>query len=113
MKKLVVILFVLLAIQSFGVYGRARADRITHTCEWEVGPLCYYWEKNALGELIGDDASDELEEKLEAAKEAWEEDVVERLAEGARRKNSLERALDDVKEALEEAGDAVKEAFEK
>ena len=113
MKKLVAILFVLLAIQSYGVYGRAQADRITYTCEWEVGPLCYRWQQNALGKLLGDDGAEELEEKLDAAKKAWEEDFMEKLTEGARRKNGLERALEDVKDALENAGEAMKEAFGK
>jgi hypothetical protein len=113
MKKLVAILILLLAVETYGVFGRAQADKITYTCNWEVGPLCFSWEQNALGKLIGDDAADDLEEKLEKAQKAWEEDFVERLAEGTRKKNSVERALEDVKDAIEDASDAMKEAFGK
>ena len=113
MKKLVAILIVLFAVQTYGVYGRSQADKITYKCTAELGPLCFAWEQNALGKLIGDDdMAEELEEKLDKAKEAWEEDFVERLAEGTRRKNSLERALDDVKGAIEDAGDVMKKAFD-
>jgi hypothetical protein len=106
MKKLVVILLLLLAVETYGVYGRSQADRITYNCELEVGPLCYQWKKNVLGELIGENTGDELEKKLEEAKKAWEEDFVQKLAEGTKRKNSLDRALQDLKDAFREMKDA-------
>jgi hypothetical protein len=102
MKKLVLILALLLAAETYGVYGRHQADRIMYNCTAEVGPLCFAWEENALGKLIGTSNAEDLEEKLEAARDAWEEDFVEKLAEGAKRKDSLERALEDVKDAFED-----------
>ncbi len=112
MKKLVALLIVLLAVETYGVYGRHQADRIMYTCEMEVGPLCFSWKENALGKLLSGDQAAALEEKLDKARKAFEEDFVDKLAQGAKKKNGIEAALDQVRSKLREAGEAMKDAFE-
>lgn len=116
MKKLVAILIVLLAIESYGVYGRAQADRIMYTCEVEIGPLCYSWAPNAIGKLLGEDNAEEMEEQLESMKRAWDEEFVERLEDATREKSELERALEKARDGaakrLDRAAEKVKKVLE-
>lgn len=101
MKKLALVLFLLLALQSWGVYGAWQTQRILYRCTVEVGPLCYAWEETALVKAVGRDNAEKLEGKLKAAKQAFEEGFLDRLT---REKSGFE-------EALEKAGDAAKEGL--
>ena len=53
MRKLALALFLLLAAQSYGVYGAWQAQRVVYDCTAEVGPLCYAWEPSAIGKVLG------------------------------------------------------------
>lgn len=113
MKKLVVVLFVLLAVQSYGVYGRTQADRIMYTCEMEVGPLCFHWEQNAIGKLLGQDGAEKMEDQLDAMKKAWDEQFIERLEEATREKSELEKAFDRAREGATKKMDQAAEKLKK
>ncbi|MCK6546212.1 hypothetical protein L6R52_10210 [Myxococcota bacterium] len=111
MKKLALVLFLLLAVQSYGVYGAAVTKKVTKTCTLEVGPLCYAWEDNAIGKLLGDKNSKQLDEALQKAKKAWEKDFIEKTVK--QKSGSMEKLLDDVKGGLEDGVDTAKKAVEK
>lgn len=109
MKKLALVLFVLLAIQTWGVVGRAQADRIMYDCVIEAGPLCFYWEENAIAKLLPEGGAEKLEEKLEDARDAWEKNVVRKLSDD---RSDFEKALDKAGEATKDAIEKAKEALE-
>ena len=112
MKKVVAILFALLAVQSYGVYGRSQADRIVFSCELDVGPLCYSWKPNGLARLIGTDGAANLESRLEQLKEAWDEQFIERIQRHTEKKSELQKALDGMHQKatkkLDQAAEKVK-----
>lgn len=103
MKKVALVLFVLLAIETWGVVGRAHADRIVYDCVVEAGPLCFYWEQSAVAKVLPTGGAEALEEKLEDARKAWERNVMRKLKDD---RNGFEKALDSASEALEKAKDA-------
>jgi hypothetical protein len=109
-KKLALILLVLFAIETYGVYGAAMAKKVTHKCTLEVGPLCYAWEKNALGKILGDKPTAEIEDALEKAKKTWEDEVVDRASKAKDPGTSIEKAL---KNAAESVKDGLHDAKEK
>jgi len=82
MKKLAFVLALLLAVQTWGVIGAQQAKRVTHTCKLEVGPLCYYWEKNTLGKIFDKDHGEEIEDALMEGREAAKE-ALEKLKQGS------------------------------
>ncbi|MEQ8273060.1 MAG: hypothetical protein RMA76_10755 [Deltaproteobacteria bacterium] len=67
MKKVALVLFVLLAVLSWGVVGRSQADDVGTDCKAEAGPLCFYWERNAVGKTM-----DAAGDALDKAKKAFE-----------------------------------------
>jgi hypothetical protein len=113
MKKIVAILLVLLAVETWGVYGAVQARHITVTCTMEIGPLCFMWEENALGKLLGTERSKEIETALEKAKKAWEQDFIERAI-AAKTSDKLQDLLDGflnlAKKGIDGAMDAVDKA---
>ena len=100
MKTLAFVLFVLLSIQSYGVFGAYQADRILYTCTAEVGPLCFAWEESGWAKLVGPERAAELESRLAEARAAWEEGFVARFLKGDE-PSSVERALQRAKEVME------------
>ena len=104
MRKLALLLFVLLVVQSFGVYGAYQAQRVVYRCKIEVGPLCYLWEPSAIGKIVGSDPAAELEATLERSRDTWDEQVAKRL-------DRIDTK--DVGKALEKAGKALGEGLEK
>lgn len=115
MRKLALVLFVLLAIQSFGVYGAHQAKRVVFQCKLEVGPLCYYWEPSAIGKIVGADPAKEVEAALEKSREAWDEQVAKRLDKLDTKEigKALEGAGKKLGEGLEKLGDEAAGAIEK
>ena len=112
MKKLVLVLFLLLAAQTYGVSGAWQTKRILYRCTMEVGPLCYAWEETALVKAIGKDNAEKLEGKLKAAKDAFETDFLERFTKKKSGfEEALEKASDAAKEGLRTAQEAAKEAL--
>ena len=79
MKKLVLFLLVIIAVQSYGIYGASQASRIVYTCELEVGPLCYHWSETTLSKTLGVENAEKLEEKLAEAKKSFEKDFLEKF----------------------------------
>ncbi len=115
MRKLALVLFVLLAIQSFGVYGAYQAQRVVYRCELEVGPLCYYWQPSAIGKIIGPEPAEDLEAALEKSREAWDDTVaagLEKLDTKSLGK-ALESAGKKLGDSLEKLGEDAAEALEK
>lgn len=115
MKKVAIILLLLLAIESYGVWGAAEARHITVTCTLEVGPLCYAWEPSAIGKILGADGSHDLEAALAKARKSWEDEFVERAMEAKKSGASgFQHALDDatraMKRGLRDIGDKIKDA---
>src|SRR5262245_33167002 len=108
MKKFALLIFVLFAIETWGVIGAWQTQRVTRTCNMKVGPLCFAWEENALGKMLGEKKSDELDDALAKAKEVWEKDFVEKAA----KKKDVDKALDDVRDGIEEAKKKVQETVE-
>ena len=111
MKKLVLVLLLLLGAQTYGVYGAWQAERILYRCTLEVGPLCYAWQETTLVKALGKDNAEKLEGKLKAAKDAFEEDFIERLSE-KKRSGGLQGALEKVEEVAKEGLQTAKEAAE-
>lgn len=112
MKKLIFILFVLLAVETYGVYGASQVRRITYSCRVEIGPLCYAWQESAIGKLLGPERSKELEASLSRARRAFEEDFADKLLDAKKSgSESFDKALDDAasaaKKGLEKAKDAL------
>jgi hypothetical protein len=114
MKRVVLVLILLLAVESWGVYGAAKARHVYVTCTMEVGPLCFVWEDNALGKLIGKERQRDVDEALVKARKVWEHDFVERMIESKKSGSSIQKALDDAaekaKQGLQELGDKLKDA---
>ena len=108
MKLLVAILASLLIVETYGVYGAWKAERLAFTCNLRMGPLCYAWEESALGKVLGTEKAEALEGKLQEAKTAWEEEVIEKTLRAAD-EGELERALDHAGDAVKEALDAARE----
>lgn len=104
-KTFAFVLFVLLAVQSYGVFGAVQADRVLYTCTTEVGPLCYAWEETTWAKMLGPDRAAQLEDKLAEAKESWEKDFVERFL-SQDEESDMQRALRKAKEAAEDVIDA-------
>jgi hypothetical protein len=112
MKTIIGILFVLLAIETWGVYGATRAKHITITCALEIGPLCYMWEENALGKLLGPERSEEIEGALLKAKKGWEQDFIERAL-AAKKSDALQELLNNAKDIAKKGIDTAKDALDK
>lgn len=108
MRTIAFVLFLLLAIQSWGVYGAARTQGVRHRCTMKVGPLCYAWEETAVAKLLGQDRMDKVEDALAEAKEAWEEEVVEKIT----GKDGIEKVLGDVKDMAEKGAENAKKLID-
>jgi hypothetical protein len=117
MKTFVLVLLVLFAIETYGVYGAAQAKKVTHSCTLEVGPLCYAWEKNAIGKILGDKNADDLEDAFRKAKAQWQEQVADRASKAKDTGGGVEKALKDaaktIGETLEDAKDKLKDLSDK
>jgi hypothetical protein len=114
MKKIVVVVLVLLlAIESWGIYGASQVQHVYYTCTWEVGPLCFAWEENAIGKLLGHERSKDIDDALVKARKAWEHDFLERMLEAKKSKESVQKAIDEAAEAakkgLEQLQDKLKD----
>lgn len=107
MKKVALVLFLLLAVQSYGVYGAAVTRSVSHECTLEVGPLCYAWEPSALGKLVGVDKAKELESAVKKARKAVDEEIVEKLS--GKGNKGLDKVIDDAKKAAEEGLEKAKD----
>jgi len=103
MKKLIAVLFALLAIESYGIYGAMQAKRIVYSCTIEVGPLCFAWDESSIAKLLGPAAAEKLEGKLADAKQSLEQDLVQK---------ALSKDKGGLGEALEKAGDLATEGVE-
>jgi hypothetical protein len=113
MKKIILVLLLIVAVESWGIYGAARANHVYHTCTLEIGPLCYAWEDNALGKLLGKERSQDIEDQLIKARKIWEHDFVEKVLEAKKSGANVSKALDDAadaaKKGLDELGDKLKD----
>ena len=112
MKKVALVLAILLAVQTYGVIGAAQAKRIMYTCTMELGPLCYAWEENMVGKMLGPERAAELEGTLLDAREKFEKDFAEKLAKKEKGKQDLDALLEGVGEKAGEALDKAKELVE-
>ena len=115
MRKLSFLLFVLLAAQSYGVYGAWQARRVVYTCTFEVGPLCYAWEQSAIGKALGAGPSKDVEEALQKSREAWDDQVAKRIKKIDRKdvKKVVDDAVDRIGDAFDKLGDSAHEVIEK
>ncbi len=113
MKALVAILVLLLAVETYGVYGRAQADRLVAHCTLQAGPLCFAWKENALGKLLGPAPSKEVEEKLVVAKKAWEEAFEDKIAKRLETREGIDDLVTDARKKAKEALDSVGKGVEK
>lgn len=109
MRSFAALLFLLFAVQTWGVVGAWRTQGIRHKCTMPIGPLCYAWEETAVSKLLGEDKLDEIEDALEEAKDRWETDVVDKLA---KKGGSIEKVLDDVAEMAKEGAENAKKVIE-
>src|SRR5262245_14906117 len=107
MKKLALVLFVLLAIQTWGVVGAARTQGLKYECSVQVGPLCYWWEESTLGKLISEDKMDDIEDAMEDARAAWRKDVAEKLS-----KKDVKYVLENISEMAKDGADNAKRLIE-
>ena len=112
MKKLIAVLFLLLAVQSYGVYGRAQSDRIMYKCTMEVGPLCYAWEANAIGKILGTENAEEMEAQLEKMKDAWDEQFISKIEDATKEKSGVEKALDNASKKLDRLSKSLRGVIE-
>lgn len=117
--RLVLVLFILLAVETYGVYGATMAEKPTYDCHFGLGILCFHWSQNRVGELLGEDGSRQFEERLKALEETWEREVVDRLsqpsapdARGREIEAFLERLTELGKDGLERAREAADRVFE-
>jgi hypothetical protein len=78
MKRIIFVLVLLLGAQTYGVYGATQARRIGVDCRLELGVLCFDWEQNQLGRILGEDGASELEASIESLEQAWEREVLQR-----------------------------------
>lgn len=46
------VLLAIVLIQSWGLYGRHQSDQLGTSCVRPVGPMCFWWTENALGEWL-------------------------------------------------------------
>jgi hypothetical protein len=115
MKMIILVLVVLLGVETWGVYGAAQAKHITVDCTLEIGPLCYAWEPNAFGKVLGDRAK-EVEDAMLKARKAWEKDFVERVIagkEGGKVDAIINGMLDLMKKSVDQMNDIVDKGKEK
>ena len=101
MKILVAVLVLIIAIQSYGIYGGFHAERVTVTCTMELGPLCYAWELNALGKLLGPERALKLDEKLSSVKDEWEDEFADRLKQKIELEDGLKAGEKKIVEGIE------------
>jgi len=113
MKKLVFLLFAIVLIQSYGIYGAMQAQRIIYTCEVELGPLCYSWKANAFTKIVGGENAEKMEKKLKEAKESFEKDFLDKFTKGSKENSKWADFLDSVSETANEGLDKAKEAADK
>ena len=107
-KTITLILALVVLGQSYGIYGRAQADRIMFDCTIEVGPLCYAWEKNTIGKILGERATD-VEGALKEARENIDKEFIQKLT----RKKKKDKSFGDIlKEASKEVGKGLENAAE-
>ena len=111
MKKLVLFLLAVIAVQSYGIYGASQASRIVYTCELEVGPLCYHWSETTLSKTLGVKNAEKLEKKLAEAKKSFEKDFLEKFMNSD--KSKLDKFFDSVTKGASEGFDKAKEAATK
>lgn len=111
MKILALILFVLLAVQSYGVFGAFMADRIVYKCTLEAGPLCYRWEESRISKFLGKETAEKMEEKLFKAKQDWDERFAEQLEK--RNSGDLKEVLQDAEKAAVEGLKTARETAER
>src|SRR5687768_12003491 len=96
MKTFVFLLVLLFAVETWGVVGAWKTESIRYKCTTKVGPLCFVWEQSAIGKVLGDDSSEDIEDAIEKAREAWEEDVVEKLE--SKGKSGFKEFIEDAAE---------------
>jgi hypothetical protein len=105
--KLLLLISLLFAVQTYGVVGAWQAKRVTRDCTLEVGPLCYAWEPNALSTLISDEQEERVAEQIEKMRELWEDKVGDKLK--GKKAPEIEQALKDAGDRLRESLEALKE----
>ena len=115
LKGLTLILGLVVLGQSYGIYGRAQADRIMFDCTFEVGPLCYAWEKNTLGKILGDRATD-VEGALKEAKENIDKEFIQKLTRKKKKESTLgdllKNASKEVSKGIDRAAEAAADAID-
>jgi hypothetical protein len=111
MKTFALVLFLLLAVQTWGVVGAWRTNGIRYKCTLELGPLCYTWEETSVSKLLGDEKIEEIEDALGDAKDVWEKEVVEKIS-NSTKKAGIDKVLDDVSEMAKEGAENAKKVIE-
>lgn len=107
MKKLLVALLLIVSIQSYGIFGAVQAERIIYSCEVKLGPLCYVWKENAFSKVVGNKNAELIENKLQDAKESFEEDFLNKFLGDKEKKSGLSGFFDKVSK---QAGKGLDEA---
>ncbi|MBI2378780.1 MAG: hypothetical protein HYV07_32595 [Deltaproteobacteria bacterium] len=107
MKALFGILLVLFVAETYGVYGRAQADRLVVSCTMPLGPLCFAWKESPLGRMLGPAPSKELEAKLLNAKREWEGAFEEKVAKRLESHEGIDDLVTDARKKAQEALEGV------
>lgn len=113
MRMLALLLFLVVVVETWGIYGGFQTSRIVYTCKIPVGPLCYYWEESAFGKLFGTgSAARKMEDSLLETKKAVEKQFLEKAKADPKLLEAIERAKEGAKEGLEAAGEAADKVIE-
>ena len=108
------LLLLLLVAQTYGIYGATQAQKLTVDCTLSVSVLCFRWEENRLGKLLGKERSEELEKLVVKQREAWEQTFVrEQTKDSPSLTEQLKDAGSEAKRHLREALDAFSEQLKR
>lgn len=94
MKKIFVLLFLLLSVQSYGVYGAIRAKALHRECTVALGPLCYAWSETSADKFKAKALSDKIEKAVEKTK-ADAKEIRDQASAGA---EALRKQAEDFRE---------------
>ena len=108
-RKLFFIVFGLFVVETYGVYGAAQVQSLSRSCTFEVGPLCYAWQTNGFGKMIGKENSVQVDRLVQKARREFEDQLRQRLVDVTRKKSEsvgdwLEQKTDGLVDTLREWG---------
>jgi hypothetical protein len=98
-KKFLLLVLVLFAVETYGVVGASLTLGLVRTCSLRVGPLCYAWEDSRLTKLIGAERVAAMENTILGARDQFQEQLLDL----AGKKEKISGAMDLVGEQLKKA----------